>query len=145
MSSEQTDNATRHEWRELGFFYDCDDVEKRWRIVGTRAGLYRFCDELLAFAGNTKNEPTSEHVHLGPYMYLELGSWPTPEITDHWIAGPLSALGELADVARSKVASAGVGTAFSLRDTFAPGSPDDLVLELRGDGFDPAKEGLACS
>ena len=130
MSSGQSENATQREWRELGFFYDCDDAEKRWRIVGTRAGLYRFCDELLAFAGNRKNEPKSEHVHLGPYMYLELGSWPTPQITDHWIAGPLSTLRELAHVARSKVGSAAVGAAFSLRDAFAPGSPYDLVLEF---------------
>jgi hypothetical protein len=145
MASEQTNTETQREWRELGFFYDCDDVEKRWRIVGTRAGLYRFCDELLAFAGNSKNEQQSEHVHLGPYMYLELGSWPTPQITDHWIAGPLSALRDLALVARSKVAPAAVGATFSLRDAFAPESPYDLlVLELRADGFDPAKEDPAC-
>jgi hypothetical protein len=77
-------------------------------------------------------------------MYLELGSWPTPQITDHWIAGPLSALRDLALVARSRVASAAVGAAFSLRDAFAPESPYDLVLELRADGFDPAKEDPAC-
>jgi hypothetical protein len=86
----------------------------------------------------------SEHVHLGPYMYLELGSWPEPQITDHWIAGPLPALRDLAHVVRSKVASAAVGAAFSVRDAFAPGSPYDLVLELRADGFDPAKEDSAC-
>lgn len=144
MPSEETNVATRHEWRALGFFYDCDDVQKQWRIVGSRAGLERFYEELIAFAGNRKNEPTSEHVHLGPYMYLKLGSWPEPQIIDHWIAGPLSTLRELAHVVRLKVASAAVGEAFSLRDAFAPGSPYDLVLELRDDGFDPAKEDPAC-
>lgn len=144
MPSEQINIATQREWRELGFFYDRDDVEKRWRIVGTRAGLERFCEELVAFAGSSKNEPHSEHVHLGPHMYLELGSWPAPQITDHWIAGPLSTLRELAHVARSRLASAAVGAELSLRDAFAPESPYDLVLELRADGFDPAKEDSAC-
>ena len=73
MPSEETNVATRHEWRALGFFYDCDDVQKQWRIVGSRAGLERFYEELIAFAGNRKNEPTSEHVHLGPYMYPQAG------------------------------------------------------------------------
>jgi hypothetical protein len=144
MPSEQTNVATRRKWRELGFFYDRDDIEKRWRIVGTRGGLSRFCDELVAFAGNSKNEAKSEHVHLGPYMYLELGSWPYPQITDHWIAGPLSTLRGLADVIRLKLASAAVGDVISFRDVFAPGSPYDLILELRSDGFDPAKEDSAC-
>lgn len=140
MPSKQTENATRRQWRELGFFYDRDDVEKRWRIVGTRAGLHRFCDELLTFAENRLNEPESEHIHLGPYLYLELGSWPTPQITDHWIAGPLWTLRELAHAARSRVDSAGVGAMLSLRDAFAPDAPYDLILELRADGFDPAME-----
>jgi hypothetical protein len=144
MPSEQTNIATQREWRELGFFYDRDDVEKQWRIVGTRAGLERFCEELVAFAGNSKNEQKSEHVHLGPYMYLELGSWPVPQITDHWIAGPLSTLRDLANVVRSSAATAALGAVFSLRDAFAPGSPYDLVLELRDDGFDPAKEDPGC-
>ena len=144
MPSEQTNVATRREWRELGFFYDRSDVEKRWRIVGTRVGLNCFCDELIAFADNPENQSKSEHVHLGPYMYLEFGSWPEPQITDHWIAGPLSALHALGDVIRSKLASATVGAVLSLRDAFAPGSPCDLVLELRDEEFDPAKEDAAC-
>ena len=144
MPSEQTNIATRREWRELGFYCDRDDAAKQWRIVGTRAGLERFAAELSAFGGNSKNEPQSEHVHLGPYMSLELGSWPAPQITDHWVAGPLSTLRDLAVLVRSRVAAAAVGAAFSLRDAFAPGSPYDLVLELRDDGFDPAKEDSAC-
>ena len=144
MPSEQTNIATQREWRELGFFYDRDDVGKLWRIVGTRAGLERFCEELVAFAANSKNEPQSKHIHLGPYMYLEFGSWPVRQITDHWIAGPLSTLHDLAEVARSRLASAAVGAKVSLRDAFAPGSPYDLVLELRADGFDPAKEDTSC-
>jgi len=144
MPSEQTNIATQREWRELGFYYDRDDAQMRWRIVGTRVGLGRFCEELSAFASNSRNEPKSEHVHLGPYMYLEFGSWPTAQITDHWIAGPLPALRDLARLARSRLTSAAVGAEFSLRDAFAPGSPYDLVLELRDDGFDPAREDSAC-
>jgi len=42
MPSEATNNATRREWRELGFFYDRDDENKVWRLTGSRAGLLRF-------------------------------------------------------------------------------------------------------
>ena len=144
MPSEETNAITRREWRELGFFYELDDIGKRWRIVGSRSGLGRFCDELANFAANPKNEQLSEHVHLGPYMYLEIGSWSTPETTDHWIAGPLASLRYLADVMRTRIILARATDVLYFRDVYAPGSPYELTLELRDDDFDPAKEDEAC-
>ena len=41
MDSETQDH-TREEWRELGFFYDRDDDAKEWRLRGSRDGLRRF-------------------------------------------------------------------------------------------------------
>jgi hypothetical protein len=104
----------------------------------------RFCDEVAAFAENIRNEAASEHIHLGPYTYLEIGSWPTPEITDHWIAGPLPTLRELANAMRANISAARDGDIISMRTQYSPQSPYDLTLELRADNFDPAQEDAAC-
>jgi hypothetical protein len=67
---------TRREWRELGFFYDRDDVSKEWRLVGSREGLRHFAGLLRAYVADPRNEMKSEHEHYGPYMYLEVMTWP---------------------------------------------------------------------
>ncbi len=77
-------------------------------------------------------------------MYLEIGTWAEPEITDHWIAGPLPNLASLASLVESGVRELEVGATLSLRSAYAARSPYDLVLELRADDFDPAEEDAAC-
>lgn len=144
MPSEAVNEATRREWRELGFFYDRDDLSKSWRIVGAAEGLLRFSRLVAAYSADSKHDTLSEHAHFGPYMYLELGTWGTPEITDHWIAGPLSSLAALAHHIESSIPSMRVGCATSVRSVFAPDAAYDLVLELRDDSFDPAREDAKC-
>jgi hypothetical protein len=136
--------ATRREWHELGFFYDRDDHSKSWRIVGTVAGLGAFAKLVRAYASEPKHAPLSEHEHFGPYMYLELGTWTEPEITDHWIAGPRTAMDSLAQLIERSILGLAVGGSASLREAFAPRSAYDLVLELRGEPFDPASEDKEC-
>jgi hypothetical protein len=144
VPSETIDEATRREWRELGFFYDLDDEARAWRLVGSKAGLARFAAAIATFASDPRNSGPSEHEHLGPYMYLELGSWPKPEITDHWIAGPLAELHELSARISASLKVAKENEVLSFRDLYAPGSPYDLLLEVRSDEFDPAKEDPHC-
>jgi hypothetical protein len=142
--AEAVNEATRREWRELGFFYDRDDDAKAWRIVGTEAGLGTFAKLLRAYASEPKHDVLSEHEHLGPYMYLEIGTWTEPEITDHWIAGPRTALGALAQLIERSIPELRVGGSVSFREAFAPKSAYDLVLELRAEPFDPAKDDSEC-
>lgn len=144
VPSERTNEATRREWRELGFFYDRDDDSKKWRIVGARDGIEKFADAVAKFASNPRNRPQSEHDHLGPYMYLEIGSWPKPEITDHWIAGPLDALTQLADHLRAIAVAAKEDETFLLREVVSPDSAYELRVEIRPEPFDPAKEDPCC-
>jgi hypothetical protein len=144
MPSEKVNQVTRAEWRELGFFYDRDDAAKRWRLVGSKTGLQRFATALSQFASNPRNERQSEHEHLGPYMYLEIGSWPEPEITEHWIAGPLPALNRLSTEIRSRVPLAREDDVLLFRQSFSPGSPYELSLEVRTEAFDPASEDPQC-
>ena len=80
---------TRQEWRELGFFYDRDGETRIWKLIGSRACLLRFRDELLLYVANPKNALKSEHGRYGPYSYLEIMTWPEAGFDDHAIRGPL--------------------------------------------------------
>ena len=144
MPSEKTNTVTRQEWRDLGFFYDRDDDAKEWRIAGSKSGLGKLAAAISKFALDPRNHKKSEHDHLGPYMYLEIGCWPEPQITGHWIAGPLSLLEDLAISIREKVAAAHEGSVILLRDSFAPGSPYELRIEVKAEAFDPARADPNC-
>ena len=77
-------------------------------------------------------------------MHLEIGTWSQPEISDHWIAGTLQELSSLASVIKGAVDHAKVGDCVSMRQDFAANSPYDLILEIRDNLFDPAKEDSQC-
>ena len=144
MPSEETNAATRSEWRDLGFYYDKDDLAKTWRLVGSRSGLHRFAALLRAYAADPRNRHMGEHEHHGPYMYLEIGTSHVPQITDHWIAGPLTALDLLATAVETALGPATVGDRISMRAGFAPSAVFDLILEVRPADFDPASEDHNC-
>jgi hypothetical protein len=144
VPSTKINEATQREWRELGFFYDRDNSTKEWRITGSKDNLRHFVKILRDYVGDARNEVISEHEHYGPYMYLEIGTWTSPEITDHWIAGPLNRLLELAKVVELRIEKANVGDEIKLRDAFSPTSPYELVLEVKDESFDPALADPAC-
>jgi hypothetical protein len=139
MPSEAVNKATRREWRDLGFYHDRDDQRQEWRLIGSRAGLLRFKDALLRYAADPRNAEIAEHEHFGPYMYLEVMTWPEPGFDDHAIRGPLPDLARLARLIETKVAEAPPGSQIQIREEFAPNSPYSLILDVRSDGFDPAK------
>src|SRR5208283_1821511 len=119
MPSDATNRATRQEWRELGFFYDRDDQAGVWRITGSRVGLLRFRDVLLEYAADPRNALRSEHEHYGPYMHLEVMTWPEAGFDDHAIRGPLTELARLARLIEAKLATARPGSSVLIRDEFA--------------------------
>jgi hypothetical protein len=142
MPSDATNQATRREWRELGFFYNRNDELKTWRLIGSRSGLLRFRDALLEYAGDSSNDYQSEHEHYGPYWYLEIMTWPEPGFDDHAIRGSLPDLERLAAIIEAKLAAAQPGDEICIRDEFSLSTPYTLVLEVRKDGFDPAEADL---
>ena len=144
MPSDATNQATRREWRELGFFYERDDAAKHWRLIGSAQGLLRFAQLVRDYAANPGHDMLSEHAHYGPYMYLEIGTWSGPEITDHWIAGRPSDLLRLSTVIQERLARATVGDRFRLRSAYVPSSTYELVIEVRDDAFDPARADANC-
>lgn len=145
MANMNFDESTRREWRELGFFYDRDDAVRKWRIVGTAEGLQKFASMVSAYASDATNDAPSEHQHFGPYMFLEIGTWHEPEITHHWIAGPVPDLAALAAHVRESIPSLTVGVPRSVRAAFSPTSEYGLVLELGSEPFDPAGEDSRCA
>jgi hypothetical protein len=139
MPSDATNKATRQEWRELGFFYDRDDLAKAWKLTGSRSGLLRFRDALLAYAADPRNARNSEHEHYGPYAYLEIMTWPEAGFDGHAIRGPLPELRRLSTIIEAKLAAAQPGETTSIQGEFSASSPYALILEVREDGFDPAE------
>ena len=143
-SRARTNEATQREWRQLVFFYTLDGAAREWRLVGSREGLQNFVRLLRHYGSNPKNAGLSEHEHYGPYSYLEIGTWTEPQITDHWIAGPLDSLLALSSTIEKQIATALVGDSIQLRSTFAPDSVYELALEFREADFDPARADPHC-
>ena len=144
MPNEALNQVIRQGWRELGFFYDRNDVTKEWIIVGSVSGLLKFAWLIREYASDKTNDFLSEHSHYGPYSYLELGTWDKAEITDHWIAAPLPDLLRLSSLVQAKVSTATVGDIFKFREEFAPSSAFELVVRVREDRFDPALADKYC-
>ena len=138
MPSDATNEATRREWRKLGFFYDRDDQAKVWNLIGSRAGLLSFRDALLSYATDARNASQAEHEHHGPYSYLKVMTWPEAAFDRHAIRGPVMDLAQLAALIEVKLSMARAGSTVRIREEFAVDSPYALVLDLREDGFDPA-------
>jgi hypothetical protein len=137
VPSDAVNRATKREWRELGFYYERDDETRVWRLTGSRMGLLGFKDMLLSYVADPGKAANSEHAHYGPYMYLEVMTWPEAAFDDHAIRGPLPELAQLAGLIETKLAGP-PGSSIEIRDEFASDSPYSLVLDLREDGFDPA-------
>ena len=144
MPSEATNEATRREWRELGFYYHCNDDDREWLLLGSKEGLLGFARAVRRYSENPANAGLSEHEHFGPYSYLELGTWSEPTITDHWIAGPLPSLAWLAQELERQLSGAEVGDRLSFREAFAPESPYEFTLVLQPAGHDPARNDPCC-
>jgi hypothetical protein len=144
VPSATTNEATRREWRDLGFFYERDDAAQVWTIRGSIDGLNRFAAEIERYASKPNHTVISEHDHFGPYLYLKIGTWPAPQLNGDWIAGPLSFLTDLAQEIRSRLNAAAVGQTLSLRGFFEPSESYDLLLKIEPDSFDPAEADAGC-
>ena len=136
--SEATNIATRKEWRELGFFYEYQKEKRTWIFFGSMVGLRKLCDILKKYSENPKNRQLSEHEHYGPYMYLEVITSKTSNITDHGIEGNLDDIGRLSRLIRSRLDGADVGATFILREEYVKGSHSAMFFEVKDQNFDPA-------
>src|SRR4051812_33238841 len=101
--------ATRKEWRDLGFYYISDDIAKEGHLHGNASGLLNFVRSLESYAGNPANAGESEHEHLGPHMYLTLTTWPTAKLDARGVSGQPNDLLRLAGYLRKELEIASSG------------------------------------
>src|ERR1700761_4282854 len=93
--SEKTRQATIRDWRKLGFYYEVNELKRRWEFRGSREGLRKLGELLIAYAGEHDENCDSEHEHYGPYMYLKVMTRDEMAFTERGIEGPLEKIGEL--------------------------------------------------
>ena len=136
--SEATNQATREEWRQLGFFYEIRDDPPCWRLVGSASGLTKFLTLLDLYVRDPRNEAISEHEHYGPYLYLKVETAESPEIDRKSIRGSLADLARLRDLIASGLRNLRTGDALIIGPEYSPSVSFPLHIELRESGFDPA-------
>lgn len=137
-AAELTTEQIKQQWRKLGFFCELDDRDRTWTLTGSRTGLLRFRDLLLAYVADPKNALQSEHDHYGPYGSLEVMTWPDAGFDGQSIRGSLTDLARLASLVETKLAAAEPDSMVLIREEFAPDSAYTLRFDIRDDWFDPA-------
>jgi hypothetical protein len=138
--SEATNQATREEWRELGFFYETRDDPACWRLIGSASGLAKFVKLLDQYVCDPRKEAISEHEHYGPYMYLKVQTAESPEIDGEGIRGSLADLARLRDLIAHGLRNLSAGESFVIGPEYSPSVILPLRVELRESDFDPASE-----
>ena len=132
------DAQTIIEWKELGFYYQKDNDLKQWWLMGSKAGLANFLKELSNYANDVSFEGASEHIHLGPYQYLEIMTWHQPIINSHCIGGSLSDLKRLKTIIEHKLSMANVGVMFEVGNDYATQNEYSIKFFVMADSFDPS-------
>jgi len=136
--SEETNRATREEWRELGFYYVTEEEPPGWRFVGSSTGLERLVSLLDEYVRDSRKTTVSEHEHYGPYMYLKVQTSEAPEIDSHSIRGSLADLARLRDLIAGALRAHGPGQSFVIGPEYAESVTFPLRFQVREAGFDPA-------
>jgi hypothetical protein len=131
---------TKEEWRELGFYYEQDENDRHWKLVGSRSGLLRLTEILDEYCSNPRNEQISEHDHLGPYMYLKIITMDECVIEEGGIYGSILDLGRLSSIVREELNKAKQSDRIIIDRAYSEINNYKIVLEVREEGFDPASE-----
>lgn len=126
------------EWRELGFYYDCDDELKQWRFTGSKQGLSNLIGYLFNYVNNPDKVGISEHIHLGPHQYLKIVTWHKPEINKNYIGGRLDDLKKLGQLFEQKVEGTDIGEVFIIGSDYAFGCDYIIKCLVMDESFDPS-------
>lgn len=134
--SEKTRQATIRDWRKLGFYYEVNELKRRWEFKGSREGLTKLGEALSTYAKKHDEYCDSDHEHYGPYMDLKVMTRGEMAFTKQGIEGPAGKIGELGR-AIVKHAAGLEPVATVLIDSPKEGGYT-LALMVQEDGFDPA-------
>lgn len=136
--SEEAKKNTIQEWRDLGFYYETDDVNKKWIIKGDKKGLLSFVSFLISYSKDKKLDKISEHKHYGPYDYLKFITWDEALIQHDGIYGKLRDFIMLADLVNTKLSENISENKFSIKNEYSENSLYALEFIIENDGFDPS-------
>ena len=131
-------NITKEDWRSLGYYFDCDDINKKWIFVGSKNGLGYFNLYLEQYILNSKNKVYGEHDHLGPYENLRIMTNAEAKITDSCISGTLDDFNKLKNIIKTKLAEADINSVFVIDEEFSLDNNYKLEFKIMDYGFDPA-------
>jgi hypothetical protein len=137
--SDKLKKITIEEWRQLGYFYDRDEINKLWIITGSPFGIKTFANQLFQYSSNTNNKDISEHDHWGPYCYLKILTWDSCGFDKESIYGSLEDLNRLAELIYSKIQDDIINSVIRIKEEYTSNCEYTLELRIMEYGFDPAK------
>jgi hypothetical protein len=129
----------RENWREIGFYYQRDDVSLIWQIIGSRAGLKRLCGTLKTYVRDfDAHVRTGDRGLTGPYKYLKVVNWHMASILRDGIYGPLESIQGLATTIEEKLNLHNPGECFIIDEEYSDVNAYKLELVVREDEWDPS-------
>ena len=138
--SQQDKDTMRDEWRKLGFFYQCDQRQRMWRLVGSKSGLMSVKDLLTAYVADPRHEQLAQLERYGPYGYFEVMTGEKPGIDENGVYGRLSDLHRLGELVEERLSQALPGATFSIKREYAEDAKYSIVFQVVDDDFDPSSE-----
>ena len=127
----------KREWRELGVYYETDNVTNEWKFYGDRKGIENFKTIIKEYCDKKENYQVSEHIHLGPYSYLKIMTWDKPFISTDVIAGTTGDLKKLSELIKTKLKNTKTGESFSIDKEFGDDNKAKITMHVMADNFDP--------
>lgn len=131
-------NITKEDWRTLGYYFECDDINKKWKFIGSKNGLGYFILYLERYINNPKNKACGEHDHIGPYENLKIMTNEEVKITDYCISGTLADFDKLKKIIKEKLEESDINSVFVIDDEFSLSNDYILEITIMDYGFDPA-------
>jgi hypothetical protein len=126
------------EWREIGVFYDIDNINKNWFFFSSKNGIKIFIDKMIAYSDDSKNSGISDHEHLGPYQFFKLITWNEPIIDKQGIYGSLKDISRIAGIISDEIKNAHVDDEILIDKQYSDNNNYKLNIKVMPDDFDPA-------
>jgi hypothetical protein len=131
-------NITKEDWRQLGYYYDRDDNNKKWILIGSPSGLSTLILFLKKYSKNISNQKKGEHDHLGPYSHLKIMTWEESGIYKDSINGTLDDFSRLAGIITEVAKESNIGKTIKIGTKYTTNIEYEIQIDVKEYGFDPA-------
>jgi hypothetical protein len=123
-------------WRDAGYYFE--DDKDGFLFRASKRGFFQLTGTLKEFAHDIENE-RENHIHLGPYMQLELLASHVFEMTDAQINGQSRDFLSLAELIEKEISDSSPGELHTLllKEHF-DNTNKALKLKVENADFDPS-------